>query len=438
MKSILESVPGSLYVIIAFAAGAIMLIFILRFLPAESEMTIKHEIPRRLADFAEDCWRAHRYGMDPVSEVCKTLRITNKTNESEITKFLDCKNLPNYECYPDNCTYCKSDFHEDNDKLIAFIEDAGEIRISYVDRKIRISLIECDSVCQCKRLCIEKSAEMNKECMKALFYADCKNDVDKFYEDCLIGCEITSTSTTTTTTSTTTTTIKPDILIYMVKEYASPDKIKQLLEGAGYVTDVLKREDGHYITESLLSKYKQVWILDTTENIAIPESEVMAVVNYYNKGGNLLLSGECCGNISNPLRCHVDIIDAISENFGVRLSTTKEICIFIDREENSSCTMPSLVNFYPHPITEGITKLSTSKTDIDITITNPNVVPVSTVNEKIYIAVLDSADERGRIVFDSSFFRFLPIPKEGYVGGPEYCDNSQYALNIANWLNKSD
>lgn len=189
MKALVEYLSEYLYIIIAIVIGIIMITFLFRFFPSESVKDIKSNIPQRLATLAEECWKKHRYGLDYVSDVCNILSINNKVNESEITKFLKCINLPNSECYPDNCSYCSSDNFEDDDKLIVFVEDAGEVKISYADRKIIISLTNCDYKCQCRRLCIEKSAEMHKSCKNYTEYGNCRKEVDNFYESCVTSCE---------------------------------------------------------------------------------------------------------------------------------------------------------------------------------------------------------------------------------------------------------
>jgi len=179
-KGIIEAIPGYFYILIALLIGGIMIMFLLQFLGEKS--FIISQIPKNIAKLAHDCWKLNRYGMNTESSVCFVMNISDITNESEITKYLKCEELPNNLCYPDNCSFCTSKYAINNDSLEAFIENSGYIKIAYVDKRIVISSLECDNSCECKRDCIREANRNLKE-------GKIINEVDEEYNDCILSCE---------------------------------------------------------------------------------------------------------------------------------------------------------------------------------------------------------------------------------------------------------
>ncbi|MEA3254743.1 MAG: pilin [Candidatus Altiarchaeota archaeon] len=172
------------------------------------------------------------------------------------------------------------------------------------------------------------------------------------------------------------------ILLYGSGEDPIPkfDDLKNILIDAGYNVDTMERS-GSDITEDLLMNYGQVWFLDRAYTIITPltPSEIAAVTNYHGNEGNILLSGEDCG-----YPCYADMVNAISrEAFDVTMGSSLDTSSLIDADW---CVTPSFIH---HPLGNGVSKLSSSTTDILLTSNNPNVEAIATLGGTDYIMVLD-------------------------------------------------
>lgn len=187
-KGDIEFIQSYLYVIVALLIGALMIFFLLNYYPRDEKAPIRGNIAKELAKHAMECWKEVRYGMEPNARVCKILNITNITTEKEITKYLDCEKLPNNICIFDNCENCTSISFDDNDKLDVFLEYGGEVKIAYLDRKIVIASLSCDSTCVCKRSCKSEATKIVKECLKNKSMSRCLIDVKNDYENCINKC----------------------------------------------------------------------------------------------------------------------------------------------------------------------------------------------------------------------------------------------------------
>lgn len=160
------------------------------------------------------------------------------------------------------------------------------------------------------------------------------------------------------------------------------DELKSLLEGEGYTVTAMERS-GSDITGDLLTNYGQVWFIDTIISITTPltQAEIDAVADYHDNGGNILLSGEDCG-----YACFTDMVDAISQGvFNVTMGSSLDTSALIDADW---CVAPT---FIPHPVGNGISKLSSSTSDILLSTTNPDVESIATLGGEDYIMVLDAS-----------------------------------------------
>lgn len=187
-KGDIEFIQGYLYIIVALVIGAFMIFFLLKYYPTEDKATIRSNIAKELAKYTMDCWKEVRYGMEPNSRICKILNIKNITTEKEITKYLDCEKLPNNICLFENCENCTSKSFDDNDKIDVFLDSSGEVKIAYIDRKIIISSLSCDSTCICKRDCKIVVTNNFKDCIKNKSMSRCLVDAKLDYENCVGKC----------------------------------------------------------------------------------------------------------------------------------------------------------------------------------------------------------------------------------------------------------
>lgn len=184
-KGDIEFIQSYLYIIIALLIGGLMIFLLLRYYPSNGKAPIRGNVAKELAKYALECWEENRYGMEPTPNVCRILNVTNITSEKEITKYLDCEKLPNNICIFDNCENCTSKSFDDNDRLEVFLEYSGEVKIAYLDRKILIASLSCDSTCVCKRNCKSEATKIVKECLKNKSMSRCLIDIKEEYEKCI-------------------------------------------------------------------------------------------------------------------------------------------------------------------------------------------------------------------------------------------------------------
>lgn len=149
MRGALESLADYMYLIIAIIVGGLMFYFIAHYsgLFGESKDVNVHgngfEVSKRIAEEVKDCWEAHRNGLDPASDVCIELHVnsTEAFSEWSMTKYLDCKAIPDNNCLPANCSACTSASYADPDKVGWDVKSkAATIDISYdgYERKIMV------------------------------------------------------------------------------------------------------------------------------------------------------------------------------------------------------------------------------------------------------------------------------------------------------------
>jgi len=205
MKGIIEAIPGYLYVIIGLVVGMLLLIVIFNFsnIFFSDRGILKGDdldTAQIFAKLSEDCWKIHRHGLDAKSDICKTLKIEPpvEITEKNMTRFLDCSLLPNSNCYPEDCRFCSSEYYEDVDKILWFIEPyTSEIKIIYSGdkRKIKLSGLPCDKICLCKRECKEYCIEISNTCERICTYdqvqcQNCRQNIETVCPDCFEKCEI--------------------------------------------------------------------------------------------------------------------------------------------------------------------------------------------------------------------------------------------------------
>jgi hypothetical protein len=157
MKGILESIPEFFQIVIALAIAIILIATTFYFFSTQtkgSNVEISgsvDQISTRLVDYVQNCWKDHRNGLDSQSAVCNiaTIKISmpgrvDTVTEANVTKFLDCKTIPNNACLPDDCSKCTSSkYVEDQQDKIKweFNNSTIYMQISYsgFDRVIEIS-----------------------------------------------------------------------------------------------------------------------------------------------------------------------------------------------------------------------------------------------------------------------------------------------------------
>jgi len=158
MKGILESIPEFLQIVVGIAVAIILFGLIFNFTGlfkdknAISVSGKKDNVAKSLAKFIEDCWKNNREGLAPDSKICKIVSIKSEdlVTELDVTKYLNCKLIPNNECESGDCSQCISDRYEDQDRVkwdVAKKETklkitySGSERVVYVDEVIE----QCDN-----------------------------------------------------------------------------------------------------------------------------------------------------------------------------------------------------------------------------------------------------------------------------------------------------
>ena len=178
-----------------------------------------------------------------------------------------------------------------------------------------------------------------------------------------------------------------------------------------YKADYINQSDSE-ITHALIDDYKQVWLMFANEYSAAGElspTEIDILKDYHNSKKGLLIAGD-----------HVPYDAAINQltNFwGVNYDSSIDRTALTDPIK----TIPN------HPIWSGITALIGHDTEAQMTVSpsGPASILGSYPENEPFIAILDeTADQKGKIVFEASFTRL------GYFG-----PTPVYIKNIANWLN---
>ncbi|RLI88387.1 MAG: hypothetical protein DRO76_00435 [Candidatus Altiarchaeales archaeon] len=189
------------------------------------------------------------------------------------------------------------------------------------------------------------------------------------------------------------------ILIYYTGD--EPTTLVNILEDEGYKVDIISGDER--ITEGLLSDYGQFWFIDELGNTQLSGSEINAIANYQQRGGNILISGR----------------NNISDKFGVDMKYGLSGI-------PTGCIEPEFIAY--NPLKGNITRLSATDDDVAISTSNILIQIIARGDPRglnyPMILIMDQGGG-GRMVFDNSYSRFLD---------PDSCDNRMYVLNIANWF----
>ncbi len=238
----------------------------------------------------------------------------------------------------------------------------------------------------------------------------------------------TATATTaaggSTTTAGSTTTTKPPvrILIYTTgitpgDDVMEPSALKTFIEGEGYTTDLVARSEK--LSPGLLSKYRMVWIMETSQSTHPGQDEIDAVISYHNSGGCLVLSGEGDSD-TTVTNYYVDFVNDIANRVGVTFSSPLVI-----NGNTDSCAQLTAGN---HPVINGVSTLSSTGSDAYLTTTNGNVQVAASFEGKAGIMALDGTAGQGPIFFDNSEVRFTSYGSP--TSGPNSCDSAKYIRNL--------
>jgi len=156
MKGMLETIPEFFQVIIALVIAGVLIATTFYFFSVQSRSSRVeisgdvNQISSRIADYIANCWKDHRNGLDPKSAICyvATIKISGAgrldvMHEANVTKFVSCENIPNNDCFPDDCSKCTSDkYAADQQDRIKWNFDNStiymEIAYSGGDRAIKI------------------------------------------------------------------------------------------------------------------------------------------------------------------------------------------------------------------------------------------------------------------------------------------------------------
>ncbi|MEM5792915.1 MAG: hypothetical protein QXY45_00960 [Candidatus Aenigmatarchaeota archaeon] len=181
MKGDVQAVPAFIYVIIGIFVGLIMLLMVYKYTPIfmekEKNITLsgnKEKVVKNIAKIIEECWEDNRRGLGDKSNICREVTIENglDVKEIDVVNFIDCKKLPDSNCYvypdkSDDCSFCTSPYFKDTDKIYWLAEGGNTgLTISYDGdkRKIIVSgspCINCQHLRYCKVKCIEEVNDPN-------------------------------------------------------------------------------------------------------------------------------------------------------------------------------------------------------------------------------------------------------------------------------------
>jgi hypothetical protein len=209
-----------------------------------------------------------------------------------------------------------------------------------------------------------------------------------------------------------------DILVYSIGSYYSSFEIEKAeLEAAGF-NITTKHTDK--ITSSMLSDYGQIWIIDNCAKQGnkrlLGKDEITAIKEFQENGGGVLLSADDESGQKG--------VNPITKKF----NNGKEL-FYSRHETGGDCVSPDFTwsgQNIIHPIWQGVTTVSSSNSDAKLSIKNTNIKVTAKLNNLYYGAVLD--DGRGRVVFDTSFFRFVLHQCK------ENNEDTIYQVNVAKWL----
>ena len=151
-KGILESIPDFFQIIVAIVIGLILIAIAFEFFANQTQGTNivisgnVDQVAERVAKYVTDCWNDHRQGLDSTSGVCSTVTIEedNLVSENNMTKYIDCRTLPDNSCSPDDCSKCMSPKYPDDrqdDVKWSFDNSTQYMEISYLgaDRAVKVS-----------------------------------------------------------------------------------------------------------------------------------------------------------------------------------------------------------------------------------------------------------------------------------------------------------
>jgi len=217
---------------------------------------------------------------------------------------------------------------------------------------------------------------------------------------------------------------KGSILIYATCSYYSWDyydktyytDLAQILQDYGYYVALTDGIETPTITESLLSNYNELWIINSEYDWSgsFTQTEITTILNYRNEGNGLLISGD---NTDPPGGGYAHTANQISVPLGVT---------FYGLANHGG---PSIQpDFEDHPLFAGVTTIHGDLNEAYLFINSP-AEDVASYQGDYIIAVLDSQDGSGRVVFDNTILRFMN--GESYI---QLGDTPQYIKNIADWI----
>jgi hypothetical protein len=192
------------------------------------------------------------------------------------------------------------------------------------------------------------------------------------------------------------------------------ETLRNNLVNRSYTIDKLHSGTSGNLTQSILASYDLLII--TSPYINFTSSEVSAVTNWINIGGNLLILGNRW---------------QLAGTFGDRAANINYLLSSFDLKINTSDIGGSAVNYYnEHPTVEGCTQLDCSYSDPGLITYEGSAIPIWG-NDANHIIIGAQEYGKGRVILSADLF-FL---RETYISNQ---DNLQYAINMVNWLTASD
>ena len=185
------------------------------------------------------------------------------------------------------------------------------------------------------------------------------------------------------------------------------------LVSRSYTIDKMHSGTSGNLTQSILTPYDLLII--TAPNINFTSSEVSAVTNWINNGGNLLILG---------LRWS-------SGAFGDKVENINYLLSSFDLKINTSDSGGPVGNYFnEHPTVEGCTQLDFSYTAPGLINYEGSATPIWG-NDVNHIIIGAQEYGEGRVILSADLF-FL---RDTYIIND---DNLQYAINMINWLTSSE
>jgi hypothetical protein len=218
---------------------------------------------------------------------------------------------------------------------------------------------------------------------------------------------------------------KGKILIYATWSYYAWNgydkshfsELAQILEDYEYSVTLTDRSETPTITDSLLSNYYELWIINSEYDWSgsFTQTEITTILNYRNEGNGLVINAD-----------NIDPLGGGFAHTANQISIPLGVTFYGSANHGGPSIQP---DFEQHPLFVGVTTIHGDANEARLSINTP-AKDVATYQDDYIIAVLEAQSGSGRVVFDNTIARFLDGGNNVLIG-----DTPKYVKNIADWVN---